>query len=148
MPARSRYGEAFGVQPFSNIVTTKTMTGAQIELVLEQQFSVNSGSQAGNARTTVLLVSDGFTYTWDAAAPIGSKVDPLLIKLNGETIDPAGTYRVTMNNFLATGGDDFPAFRLGTDEQTGQDDLVALVAYLGANDPYTPVTDVRITRVN
>jgi 5'-nucleotidase len=141
------HGEAFAVQPFSNIVTTKTMTGAQIEMVLEQQFTV---SATGSLRTTpaVLLVSSGFTYTWDGAGPAGNRIDPSLIKLNGVTLDPAGTYRVTMNNFLAAGGDDFPAFTLGTAEQTGLDDLVALEAYLGAHNPYTPVTDVRITRVN
>jgi 5'-nucleotidase len=138
------HAEAFNVQPFSNIVTTKTMTGAQIEQVLEQQFVTS----AGGTRTLVLAVSAGFTYTWNNAGPSGNKVDPATIKLGGVTLDPAGTYRVTMNSFLATGGDDFPAFTLGTNETTGADDLVALEAYLATHNPYTPVTDVRITRIN
>jgi 5'-nucleotidase len=148
------HGEAFGVQPFSNIVTTLTLTGAQIETVLEQQFSINSGTNAGQPRSpdpTVLLPSTGFTYTWDAAAPLGSRVDPTTIKLNGVTLDPIAGYRVVVNNFLATGGDDFPAFNQGTNRVTGADDLVALEAYLGAHDPYTPVdltTSFQITRVN
>jgi 5'-nucleotidase len=139
------YGEAFGVQPFSNIVTTKTFTGAQIDALLEQQFRVNS---SGNPANVILQVSAGFTYTWDNAAPLGSRVDPDTIKLNGTTLDPAAPYKVTMNNFLATGGDGFSVFIDGTDTITGPDDLVALVAYLGANDPYTPVTTERITRIN
>ncbi len=53
-----------------------------------------------------------------------------------------------MNNFLGAGGDDFPAFKLGTAEQTGEDDLVALVEYLGVHDPYTPISTTRITRIN
>jgi 5'-nucleotidase len=53
-----------------------------------------------------------------------------------------------MNSFFATGGDGFSVFNAGTDTITGPDDLVALVAYLGANDPYTPVTTERITRIN
>jgi len=138
------HGEAFSVQPFSNIVTTKTFTGAQIEAILEQQFRTS----AGTARTLVLAVSEGFTYTWNGAGPLGDKVDPTTIKLDGVTLSPTGTYRVTMNNFLGTGGDDFPGFTVGTAEATGLDDLVALEAYLGANNPYTPVTDVRITRIN
>ena len=148
------HGEAFAVQPFSNIVTTLTLTGAQIDTVLEQQFSINSGSNAGQPRTpdpTVLLPSTGFTYTWDAAAPLGSRVDPTTIKLNGVTVDPAVSYRVVVNNFLATGGDDFPAFNLGTGRVTGADDLVALEAYLATHDPYTPVdltSAAQITRVN
>ena len=148
------HGEAFAVQPFSNIVTTLTLTGAQIDTVLEQQFSINSGSNAGQPRTpdpTVLLPSTGFTYTWDAAAPLGSRVDPATIKLNNVTIDPVATYRVVVNNFLATGGDDFPIFNQGTNRVTGADDLVALEAYLATHNPYTPVdltTAFQITRLN
>ena len=147
------HGEAFAVQPFSNIVTTMTLTGAQIELVLEQQFTVNTGSAAGTLRTTptVLLPSTGFSYTWDGAGAPGNRVDPATIELNGVTIDPAGTYRVVVNNFLATGGDDFPALTLGTNRVTGADDLVALEAYLGSHRPYTPVdltTQFQITRIN
>ena len=52
-----------------------------------------------------------------------------------------------MNSFLASGGDDFPAFNLGTDATTGADDLDALVAYLGANPDYVPVTTARINRL-
>ncbi len=134
------YGEAFAVQPFSNVVHTKTFTGAQIEMVLEQQFRTSAGA----ARTLVLQVSNGFTYTWNPAGPLGDKVDPNTIKIGGVTVDPAASYRVTMNSFLAGGGDDFPAFNLGTNLAVGPDDLVALQAYLGANNPYTPVTTARI----
>ncbi len=145
------HGEAFGVQPFSNIVTTMTLTGAQIETMLEQQFTINTGSQAGNlrAQNTILLPSTGFTYTWDPAGPAGDRVDPNTMMLNDEPIDPAGTYRVVVNNFLATGGDDFPILNSGTERVTGDDDLVALEAYLADHNPYTPVdlsVDFQITR--
>jgi 5'-nucleotidase len=135
------YGEAFAVQPFSNIVTTKSFTGAQIEQILEQQFVTS----AGGTRTLILPVSAGFSYVWDPSPEAaGDRIDPSTITLNGEVIDPAATYRVTANNFLASGGDDFPAFTQGTDEITGADDLVALIAYLGANNPYTPDNTPRI----
>lgn len=148
------HGEAFAVQPFSNIVTTMTLTGAQIDTVLEQQFSINSGSNAGQPRTpdpTVLLPSTGFTYTWNATAPLGSRVDPATIKLNGVMLGAATEYRVVVNNFLATGGDDFPILTQGTNRVTGADDLVALEAYLATHNPYEPVdlaTGFQITRVN
>ncbi len=147
------YGQAFDVQPFSNVITTKSMTGAQIEVLLEQQWTVNSLASPGVPGTVlrssaqILQVSGGFEYAWSLGAPAGQRVDPASIKLNGVVIDPAATYRVTMNSFLASGGDDFPVFTLGTDTQIGDDDLVALVAYLGANDPYTPVATDRITRI-
>jgi 5'-nucleotidase len=136
------HGEAFAVQPFSNIVTTKTYTGAQIKAILEQQFKTS----AGGTRTLILPVSAGFTYTWTASAPVNSKVSNMM--LNGVAINPVGTYRVTANNFLAGGGDDFPGFTVGTAEQQGADDLVALEAYLGNHDPYSPVlAPDRITRI-
>ncbi len=71
--------------------------------------------------------------------------------LNDEPIDPAATYRVVVNNFLATGGDDFPILNSGTERVTGDDDLVALEAYLADHNPYTPVdlaTEFQITRIN
>jgi 5'-nucleotidase len=144
------YGEAFAVQPFSNVVSTADMTGAQIEILLEQQWTVNTGPTAGSARTQaqILQVSEGFTYTWDAAAAVGSRVDPASIKLNGTTLVPGTTYRVTMNSFLASGGDDFPIFTQATNLVTGPDDLVALVDYLGDHPNYVPVTTSRITRLN
>ncbi len=75
--------------------------------------------------------------------------DPTTPAVDFATISPTGEYRVTMNSFLASGGDDFPAFTLGTDEDTGDDDLVALEAYLAANNPYTPsLTPARIVRLN
>ena len=98
---------------------------------------MNTGScrSAPYSRSAVLLPSTGFTYTWDAAHPLGSRVDPATITLNGVTIDPAATYRVVVNNFLATGGDDFPVFNQGTNRTTGDDDLVALEAYLADPQP-------------
>ncbi|HYI21199.1 MAG TPA: bifunctional metallophosphatase/5'-nucleotidase [Candidatus Limnocylindrales bacterium] len=144
-PEPVTHGEAFAVQPFSNVVTTKTYTGAQIKTILEQQFVTSANAP----RTLVLPVSAGFTYTWTASAPIGSKVSNMM--LNGNPILPGSSYRVTANNFLAGGGDDFPGFTVGTNEQVGLDDLVALEAYLDVNDPYTPSVSppapVRITRV-
>ncbi|AEV81785.1 5'-nucleotidase [Actinoplanes sp. SE50] len=95
------YGEAFTVQPFNNLVTTEPLTGAQLKEALEQQFA----GYAKQTTTKILQVSAGFTYTWSASAPLGSKVSNLA--LNGTPIDPAATYRVTMNNFLANGGDGF-----------------------------------------
>ena len=136
-PGEVTYGEAFSVQPFSNYLTTITMTGAQIDAVLEQQALPSK----------MLQPSVGFTYSWSASAPAGFRVDPTTIKLNGVTVDPAGTYRVTMNNFLADGGDGFTAFSLGTDRLDGMVDLDALVAYFGANSPVAPGPQNRITLV-
>jgi 5'-nucleotidase len=68
--------------------------------------------------------------------------------LNGTPIDPAATYRITTNDFLANGGDGFTNLRVGTDRTTAPGfDIDALVAYLGANAPVPPGPANRITVV-
>ena len=80
------YGEAFTVQPFGNLLVSMDLTGAQIETMLEQQWVTQTD---GSVRFLHLGVSNGFTYSRSASAPVGNKVDPASIKLNGATIDPA-----------------------------------------------------------
>jgi 5'-nucleotidase len=136
------YGEMFTVQPFGNSMVTMTLTGAQIERVLEEQFV---GCTSTSAR--VLQVSAGFTYTWTASGPVCDKVDPTTIKLNSITIDPAASYRVTVNSFLADGGDSFPTLKLGTDRLGGAVDTDAFEAYFASNSPVAPGPQNRITVV-
>ena len=131
------FGEVFAVQPFANNMVTLTMTGAQIEKVLEQQWGAN---------VSIMQVSEGFTYTWKASGPAGDKIDPATIKLNGTVIDPAGSYRVTVNNFMAAGGDGYLAFTQGTNPLTGPIDLDVLESYLRVHNPLTVPSLGRITR--
>jgi 5'-nucleotidase len=130
------YGEAFAVQPFGNSLVTMTLTGDQIHTLLEQQWG---------AVTNVLQVSSGFTYTWSASGALGDRVDPGSIMLNGVVLDPATGYRVTVNSFLADGGDGFAVLRDGTNRLGGEVDLDALVTYFGTNSPIAPGPQDRIT---
>ncbi len=125
------FNELFTSQPFGNEMVTLDLTGAQIDQTLEQQFD---NPAAGAQR--FLQVSEGFSYTWSASAPVGSKVSGITI--DGVAIDPTATYRATMNIFLAGGGDNFTALAGGTNRVTGPVDLDALVAYFGAHSPVAP----------
>jgi 5'-nucleotidase len=108
--------------------------------VLEQQFA----GQAGQTSTKILQVSRGFTYTYSSSAALGAKVGNLA--LNGTPIDPAASYRITTNDFLANGGDGFAALTGGADRTTAPGfDVDALVAYLGAGAPVAPGPANRIT---
>jgi 2',3'-cyclic-nucleotide 2'-phosphodiesterase (5'-nucleotidase family)/predicted AlkP superfamily pyrophosphatase or phosphodiesterase len=145
-PGEITYAEAFNVQPFGNSLVTMTLTGAQIDTLLEQQF--NNPPTPAQDQMRILQVSNGFTYEWDASEPIGSKVDPTKIKLNGATIDPAGSYRVTVNSFLADGGDNFLVLKDGTNRLGGDVDLDALEKFLQAHpDGVSPTPRDRIIRV-
>lgn len=132
------YGEAFAVMPFANNLVTMTLTGAQIEKVLEQQFQPSSN--------LVQQVSEGFSYTWKESGPVGDKIDPATIQLNGKTIDPAASYRVTVNQFMAGGGDGLKVLTEGTGLLTGPIDLNAFEDYLRAHSPLKLPPLGRITR--
>lgn len=136
------YGEAFAVQPFTNYLITMTLTGTQIDELLEQQFPT-----ADPDDWSILQVSDGFSYTWDASDPVGSKVDPASIVIDGGSIALGASYRVTVNSFLADGGDGFTVLAEGTDRLTGAIDLDSFVAYFGDNSPVPPGPQTRITMV-
>lgn len=139
-PGQVTYAEAFAVQPFSNSLVTLTLTGAQLKAVLEQQATAGSD---GTGR--MLQISYSLTYNWSLSAPVGSKVSD--IKINGVPVDPTASYRVTVNNFLAGGGDGFTAFLTSTDLLTGMIDLDAFVEYLTANSPVAPGPQNRITKL-
>ncbi|WP_282689150.1 MULTISPECIES: bifunctional metallophosphatase/5'-nucleotidase [unclassified Streptomyces] len=138
------YGEAFTVQPFTNMMNVVDLTGAQLVTALQQQVSGRN-----EASPKILQVSRGLTYTLDLTKSGADRVVADTIRLNGEAIDPARTYRVAMNEFLAGGGDGFPALGEGTNKLVGASDLDLFNAYLAAHSTATaplapPATD-RIT---
>jgi 5'-nucleotidase len=122
------YAEGFTVQPFANTVNLQDFTGAQLIQVLKEQVS---GSN--EAAPKILQVSDGLTYTLDLTKTGADRVVTDSIRLGGAAIDPAATYRVATNSFLAGGGDGFTTLGQGTGDVVGADDLTALEQYLTAN---------------
>ena len=129
-PGAVTYGEAFTVQPFGNSLVTKTMTGDMIRRLLQQQFP---GCAVPTA-TRILQVSYTISYEQDpAAVACADRVGQITI--NGVVVGPTDSFRVTMNNFLATGGDGFTVFNEGTDALGGAQDIDAFVAYFQANEP-------------
>ena len=138
------YADAFTVQPFNNYLVTMNLTGEQIIAALQQQFS-----GANQQKNLMLQPSEGFTYTVDSTATGADKVIVDSIALNGEALNPAATYRVTVNSFLADGGDGFAAFAEGTDRLVGALDIDALKAWFAehtseSNPASAPIAD-RIT---
>jgi 5'-nucleotidase len=140
LPGQVTYGEAFAVQPFSNLMVAMDLTGAQLKAVLEQQATAGSD---GTGR--MLQISASLTYTWTTSAAVGSKVSNL--KINSVAVDPTVTYRVTVNNFLAGGGDGFTALTGGTNLYTSGVDLDAFVAYLTAHSVSVPVPPGPMNRI-
>jgi 5'-nucleotidase len=137
------YEQIFTTQPFGNSLVTMSLRGSDIHDLLEQQWS------GGNLNATkVLQVSEGFTYTWDAAKPSGQRVDPQSIRLNGKTIDAAALYRITANIFLAQGGDNFTVLTRGSNLLGAEQDLDVFEQYFKAHAPVKPGPLDRIQRLN
>jgi 5'-nucleotidase len=135
------YADVFASQPFRNQLVTLTLSGSQIKAMLEQQW-------LDPRRPRILQVSKEFSYAWDGDKPFGERVIASSMSLNGTPIDPAKSYRVTVNNYLSTGGDGFTALTEGTAAQFGAYDADALYAYFQANSPISPVPADRIKRTN
>ena len=138
-PCIVTYGQAFAMQPFGNGLVVMTLTGTQLKVLLESQQMRPDGEP------TILQPSAGFTYTWHSDARRGERVADM--KLDGQPVKPEARYRVTVNGFIAEGGDGFVLLKDGRERTGGGDELEALTDYLAAA-PRTPDPTPRMKRVN
>jgi len=135
------WGALFTIQPFGNTLVTMKLTGAQILTALEQQWLGQPFPR--------IMKSSGIAYSWDNAMPAGSRIVSGSVKINGVPLVTSQTYNVTVNNFMATGGDNFTAFKSGTNQTGGAVDLDALIAYVKSlSQPFSAAIEGRITRLN
>lgn len=130
------FGQIYAVQPFGNTLITRSYTGAQLLALLEQQFD-----DEGFVQT--FSVSEGFGMTYDLSRPSGARL--VSTTLNGQPIDPDATYRVTMNSFLAAGGDSFTVFEDGTETTVGGLDLDAFEMWLAQDEIRALPAEGRVT---
>jgi 5'-nucleotidase len=121
------FGQVFAMQPFGNTVVVKTLTGAQLKTLLEQEF------QNLADRPKMLMPSRGFFFAYDLSHPYGERI--VEMRLNGRAIEPAARYRVAVNNFLASGGDNFSVLAQGADAADAGLDTDAVEAWLKQGAP-------------
>jgi 5'-nucleotidase len=143
------FGESFTVQPFGNSLVTLTLTGSQLLEVLKEQW-------CGQESPKILLPSAGVHYSYSAAAAAGLSGQPCAgapnpvtgLAINGTAVDPGASYRITVNSFLADGGDSFAALRDGTDRLGGSVDTDALEAYLAPSLSGAPISPPPLDRID
>jgi len=136
------WGALFTVQPFANDLVKMTLTGEQIIRLLNQQW-------ANPANRTRIMKSSGIRYTWDASQPAANRVINNTVMINEQPIDLLANYSVTVNSFMAAGGDDFSVLREGVNRVIGPVDLEALVTHIGTlPQPFTATVENRIQRLN
>lgn len=133
------YGDAYQVQPFLNSLEVRTLTGAQLKELLEQQFQARAD---GSTAELILAPSASLTYRVDRRGPVGSRIAD--VRVDGRPLAPDERYRVAVNKFLADGGDGFTVLRAGTEPASAGTDLDALTSYLEARSPVAPTAPGRI----
>jgi hypothetical protein len=130
-PAKVTYSQAAAAQPSPATLVNLRLTGAQLKNALEQQWQRTAGGTVPAQPFLRLGTSAGFTYTYDPTKTEGSRITGMW--LDGAAIAPATSYSVTVNSFLAAGGDNFRAFADGTARQdSGKLGAAAIVDYLEA----------------
>ncbi len=123
------YGQVAAVQPFNNTLNILSLSGAQLRELLEQQW------QSGGLGFYPLQVSASLSYRWDGSQPPGQRVLAQTLMVDGQVVQPGREYRITVNSFLAEGGDNFSLLRQASKRlDTGLNDLEALIGYLQARD--------------
>lgn len=144
-PRDLTYKQAAVVQPFANTLVNMKLTGAQIETVLEQQWQRTTAGAVPSRPFLRLGVSSGFTYTYVETPVTVSGTQTFQgevtgMWLNGVPVDAAQVYSVTVNSFLASGGDNFFELANGASKKdTGKIDLQAMVDYMAAKASGTPL---------
>ncbi len=161
------YREAFTVQPFGNSLVTLSLNTQDIKDFLEEQFAGCLGQAVD--RTRISIPSAGFKYSWDGSKACGARISNVtitsgtstalvtetLVTTAGVVQNPSKTYRITVNNFMADGGDGYSTLKKGTNRLGGAQDVDALTAYLaGFKAPKLPykldgnVLDAATPRIN
>jgi 2',3'-cyclic-nucleotide 2'-phosphodiesterase (5'-nucleotidase family) len=133
------YGSLFELQPFGNTLYALTMTGAQLRGLLEAMLTKNPVNDHVS----------GLTIKYDPTKPPGSRL-VLATMPDGSALNDRRTYKVIVNDFLATGGEGYNAGGRSTSAKPlNIVDLDALIAYLKSlPSPITAPTEVRISAVN
>lgn len=138
-----RYKDAFAMMPFGNNLLVLTLTGAELKAVLEQQYAIPVRSNA--TLPSALAPSLGFAYTVDLKRPKGDRI--VAMRLNGQAIDPTRDFRITVNNYVASGGDGLSGFTKARDVTDVQIvDIDAMIAWIAAGR--TPPNANRVTVKN
>ncbi len=136
-------GQVLAVLPFGNVVVTLNVNGAELKSMLENGVSLMPSAQGRFPQVSGLC----FTYNIEAAA--GSRVTSAVRQAadgscSGAAIDltAGSTYKITENDFMASGGDGYPFFTPRVTTQNIMDQVVA--DYITANTPISPAIQGRI----
>lgn len=130
------YGELFSVLPFGNTFVKVWLTGEQVRATLEDGITGQHG---------IVQVS-GLQFTFDYDLPAHSRIiGDVIDARTGEPLDPARTYIVLVNSFMAGGGDHYGTLPLAPQENTYTVDIEYMAEYVRTHSPISAAVEGRIT---
>lgn len=136
-------GESWEAYGYGNPVLTVSLTGESLDAALEQQWQTQPN---GTVKFAPLAVSGNVAYSYDASRPVGDRVDPADVKIDGVALAPGKTYRVAVLAYTVIGGDGYTAFKAGySDPVRNNTDHETFAAYLRAHKTLTPAPLTRMT---
>lgn len=140
-------GQVLTVLPFGNVNVTLSVDGAELKAFLE-----NGVSRVPTADGRFPQVS-GLCFTYDVQAPAGSRVVSARRQApdgscTGPTVDltASSTYTLTINDFMANGGDGYPVVISRATTRNLMDEDVS--NYISANSPVSPSIQGRIVCID
>ena len=95
-------GNLYEVMPFDNTLVTMDLTGEQVLQVLNHGINGKAG----------MVQFSGLQVNIDSSRPYGSQLVEVRLS-DGKLLDPAGTYKIVTNDFMASGGDEFTVLKTG-----------------------------------
>ncbi|GAM12029.1 bifunctional 2',3'-cyclic-nucleotide 2'-phosphodiesterase/3'-nucleotidase [Mesobacillus selenatarsenatis] len=128
--------EAFTVQPFGNDLVKMEVTGAQIKTLLEQQWG---------SKVRIMPIS-GLKVTYDDTRAAGDRIVSI-VKNDGTPVAPGETYSITVNNYMADGGDGYAILATIKDRTVDVVDLEAFVGYIKENGTVDPKIEGRVLNI-
>jgi 5'-nucleotidase/UDP-sugar diphosphatase len=99
--------KVYELQPFGNTLVTVSLKGSDVVKAFEDMIDMQIGGKAVDASNPLIYVS-GVRFTLDVKKPMGQRVSAVMVKDSKgaeSALDPNGSYKVVVNNFMAAGGD-------------------------------------------
>lgn len=127
--------------PFGNVTVLLEVKGSDLLAALE-----NGVSQVEDVAGRFPQVS-GLTFVFDPKAEKGKRI--VEVKIAGQPLDPAKSYRVATNDYMAGGGDGYASFKNGKvliDASGATLMATTVMNYIQALGSVAPVAEGRIVR--
>lgn len=129
------FGEAWYAFGYGNPVLTVTLPGKQVHAALEAQWVPQTD---GTVKFAPFAVSHNVSYTFDTSKPVGGRVDPTGVLIDGKQLDLTLNYRIAALAYTLIGADGYTVFTGFTDPVRSDRDHEGFIAYVRAHPVLSP----------